>query len=259
MRVTKRHLGLVNSGEELTGKGPNDFERLARTCEVHSKDHLGLLAIVLALARRTVVACVAPSVKSELLSGLEALRDHLRLPIAQHEQGLVRLEQARARCFQAAPIVERTTVDAVRAAHTTAVISRQDHDHKRTLDAHADHVVERYVRLAAHFACAATCHALDAAKVPSLALDVIEDTRGARAYQLTGLGAARKPALRAAAIDQASWEHSRLSQDQNESSLMVQTFHEYLGGRYRYYSDAESIQQEQFIRWALSGRSLSGR
>lgn len=253
--MKRRHLGLVHAGEELTGKGPSDFERLARSCHIHSQDHLGVLAIALALAERTVVACVAPSVKSELLSGLYVLREHLRMSNPR-EHSLMQIEQARARCFQAAPVIERTTVEAVRAARAPLESSRPELANRSALDAHADHIVERYVRLAAHFACAATCHALDTVQTPSIALEVLEDTRGARAYQLTGLGAARQPALRAAAIDQAGWEHARLSHDQSEASLTVQVFHEYLGGRYRNYADAEAIQQEQFIRWAISGRSI---
>jgi hypothetical protein len=187
-----------------------------------------------------------------LLDALELLRTHLRLSPAARSAQLPTLHSARARCFQAAPAIEDATALAVGRAqgHLT-----HDNGHavpQTALDHHAAHVIDRYARLSAHHACAAACHALDAAATPTLALEVLEDARGALSYQRTALGAARQAALRAAALDQAQWERSRLRAHEPTDALAVQIFHEYLGGRYKAYVDSERLAQDQFIRWALA-------
>jgi hypothetical protein len=130
------------------------------------------------------------------------------------------------------------------------------------LDSHADHVVLRYAKLAAHFSTSAVCHALDAVSEPATALEVMQDVEGARAYQAAGLGAARHAAFRAAAWDQASWESSRpgaVNSDAARSAIAVQVFHEYLGGRWRAHADVERGANTEFIKWALSGSQTRGR
>jgi hypothetical protein len=255
--VTRRHLALISDQDRLTGKGPIDFERLIRGIEPHSNDHVGVLAICATLAQRAIASCTAPSCQTELMRSLTALRRHLRHTASERKSQLKGLNLERAACFQAAPMVEESTLKALQ--NPQAKLRSTSHQ-ETPLDAHAEHIVERYIRLAAHFACAALCHALDAAEDPAMALNVLEDVRGARAYQLTGLGAARQPALRAAAFDQATWEHSRLSKAPHnatggaQSSLALQVYHEYLGGRYRDYIESERLSQEHFIQWALAGR-----
>src|SRR5690606_11729231 len=117
------------------------------------------------------------------------------------------------------------------------------------LDPHADHVVDRYVGLAAHFTVSAVCHALDAVSDPQGALQVLEDVQGARAYQAAGLGAARHVAFSKAAFGQATWEAERGRGGGAElrMSLAIQVFHEYLGGRWRAHADAERIKNDEFI------------
>jgi hypothetical protein len=125
------------------------------------------------------------------------------------------------------------------------------------LDPHADHVVDRYAGLAAHFTTSAVCHALDSVKDPKAALHVLEDVEGARSYQAAGLGAARHAAFRKAAWGQATWEAERTHNENAEAlkmSLGVQIFHEYLGGRWRAHADAERLKNSQFLRWAVSGQ-----
>ena len=245
----KRGLSLVQKEDVLTGKGPQHFERLARTCSLQDERHVGLLAICSTVARRATRACVVPSLQGPLLQALDLLGTHLRLSQAERTAQLPALNSARARCFQAAPAIEEATAHALGQAqgHLTADKAQPE----TALDHHAAHVIDRYARLSAHHACAATCHALDAAATPALALEVLEDARGALGYQRTALGAARQAALRAAALDQAQWESSRLRAHEHADALAVQIFHEYLGGRYKTYVDSERIAQDQFIRWAL--------
>ncbi len=153
---------------------------------------------------------------------------------------------ARARCFQSVSAIEESTSRAVTAAGAHLPKSASS-----PLDPHADHVVDRYARLGAHFAVSAVCHTLDAIASPDAALDVLGDVEGARAYQLVGLGAARHPAFRKAAWDQAEWEASRPPRS-DPSSVAVQVFHEYLGGRWRRHADAIRSETESFVSWALS-------
>lgn len=253
MRVTRRGLHLVQAEEVLTGKGPAEFERLARTCAVDGPAHVGVLAVCVTLARRAARACVVPSLQFSLFEGLGALQKHLRLDHLQRAKHIAELSKARARCFQAAPAIEDATARAVTTAQKQLGGGEGGVSGPQTaLDDHVVHVIERYTRLSAHHACAATCHALDAATSPAVALDVLEDTRGALAYQMTALGAARQLPLRAAALDQAQWERDRLRSELNVTALSLQIFHEYLGGRYRAYVEHERASQDRFIRWALA-------
>lgn len=247
----KRGLSLVQKEDILTGKGPQVFERMARTCTSQDDLHVGVLAIVGAVARRTARTCVVPSLQAPLLQALDLLRAHLRLPASERIVQLPALNSARARCFQATPAIEDATALAVGQAQGHLIHDKGQAAPETALDHHAAHVIDRYARLSAHHACAAVCHALDAAETPALALEVLEDARGALSYQRTALGAARQVALRAAALDQAQWESSRLRAHEHTDALAVQIFHEYLGGRYKTYVDSERLAQDQFIRWAL--------
>jgi hypothetical protein len=221
-----RRLALVREGEQLTGRGPTDFERLARGCELFSPDHTGLLAISVTLAWRCVRACVVPSQQTELVLALQQLTRFLSLSHDQKPAALASLEQLRARCFAAAPVIEQATVKAVQKGQQHLRNNRSEKVPVTSLDDHAQHTVDRYVRLAAHFSCAAVCHSLDAVNTPVSAVDVMGDSAGALSYQLTGLGAAKKPSLRLSALDQAKWEAARFSgSSPNEAALTLQIFH----------------------------------
>lgn len=244
----RRRLSLVSPDQELEGKGPQLFEQLARAAEVGTPEHRGLVGIAVTLAQRSAGSCVPPSAKVELLGGLDTARLWLNGRASAGD-----VAGARARVFQAVSAIEQMTARAVEKARAQLAQGPAT-----PLDAHADHVVERYARLAAHFATSGVCHALDAVATPTAALEVLQDVEGARAYQASGLGAARHAAFRAAAWDQASWENSRPGTESSEaarSAIAVQVFHEYLGGRWRVHADAERTANSEFIRWALSGRS----
>ncbi len=241
-----RRLALVSTEDQLTGKGPAALERLARTCAVESRDHFGVQSVFVTLARRAVRACVPPSHLGELLEGLDLQQKATRTKSSGSS-----IAQARSRCFALAPVAEEATAQAVSKAS----------EHLRgsapptNLDPHAVHVIDRYVRLAAHFACAAVCHSLDAHEEPEKGLEVLGDCAAALSYQAAGLGAARQVTLRASAIDQARWEAARRGgSGESETALALQIYHEYLGGRFRAYMDVEQLKQARFIDWALSGR-----
>lgn len=212
--------------------------------------------LMLTLCKPVIKSCVAPSAQSELLAGVDAARTFAQ---DRRDEGAIR--QARARCFGAVRMIEDITAEAVEQArwHLGAPTVTTP------LDTHADRVTLRYGRLGAHFATSAVCHLLDATAQPSELLTVYGDLEGARAYLLTGLGAARHAPFRKAAWDQAHWEatrHRALADAQSqdtpmEGTLAVQVFHEYLGGRYR--AQAEGIRSEMnaFIEWALASISLA--
>jgi len=247
--VTKHRLAIVKEGETLEGKASPPFERLARSCSPGDSDHRGVISIALALTHRCITSTVPPSAIGDLLQGTTAV--HLWLVGATT---LDSAQKVRASIFQAANATETIT----RRAVTQATIKLRS-SATSPLDQHADHVVERYAGLGAHFAVAGVCHLLDALEDPSIAQQVLQDIEGARAYQSVGLGAARHPAFRKAAWDQASWESSRLGGSKDggsvQTSLALQVFHEYLGGRWRAHADAERIFVEDFVAWALKGRA----
>ena len=244
--TTRRRLAVIGSEEQLQGKGPSEFERLARGAELGTPEHIGAVAIAVALASRSARTCVPPSAQAELLTGLEMARLWMQRRASSED-----VLGARARVFQSVSAIEEMTARAVEKAR-----NQLGQGPATPLDAHADHVVERYARLAAHFATSAVCHTLDAVSDSSAALEVLQDVEGARAYQAAGLGAARHAAFRAAAWDQASWESSRpgaLNSDAARSAIAVQVFHEYLGGRWRVHADAERTANSAFIHWAVGG------
>ena len=247
-----RSLSLVDSSEVLRGQGPPAFEKLARTAVPGSSEHVGLLSICAALAGRCIGTCVPPSAQIELLAGLQTAHEWIAGRATEKQ-----VNQARVSCFQAVSAVEKIT--------RRAVAQAQKHlDSERAagtpLDPHADHVVTRYATLAAHFTVSSICHTLDAVNTPDVALEVLQDVEGARAYQAAGLGSARHPMFRKAAWTQAEWETAKLglgahtSTAAHTASISVQVFHEYLGGRWRMHSDAERIKNTDFLDWALSGQ-----
>ena len=122
---------------------PPELERAARGCAVGDGTHRGLVFLSATLARRAVTACVPPTARHELLTGLE-LAEHW----ARGDEPASAVRAARARCFAAGPLIERKTVEAVDAAAQYLGPQR-----KTKLDAHAARVVQRHAALAAHYAC----------------------------------------------------------------------------------------------------------
>lgn len=242
-----RRLQVVDQAEQLRGLGPPAFERLARSAEKGSPGHRGLVMIVTTLAARATSTCLPPSAQIDLIAALETSRLWIRGNATESE-----VKSARARCFQAVSGIEEITSKAISRARVELGPGAAS-----PLDLHADHVVDRYARLAAHFSVSAVCHSLDAVESPGVALEVLGDVEGARAYQLSGLGSARHPAFRKAAWDQAEWEASRPPRS-DPALLAVQVFHEYLGGRFRRHSDALRQETESFLNWALSARAAKG-
>jgi hypothetical protein len=249
--VNRVRLRVISDEETLEGKSPPDFERISRLAPVGSSDHRGVVHIAVTLASRTVTATVPPSAQQELTCGISAARLWLEGKSSEAE-----IKKARSRCFQAVVGIEGLTAQAVRTASQHLAAPGQT-----ALDHHANHIVERYARLGAHFAVSAVCHLLDAISDPKQAPEVLQDIEGALAYQATGLGAARHPAFRKAAWDQAEWEASRPGQEgspgEQRSALAIQVFHEYLGGRWRIHADSQRLAHQSFVSWALSGRKAS--
>jgi hypothetical protein len=80
----------------------------------------------------------------------------------------------------------------------------------------------------------------------------VEQIAGARAYQGAGLGAARQPEFKTRALEQARWETEELAGEAHgESLLALQSFHEYLGVRWKALYEVERSYIEEFVRWAL--------
>lgn len=245
MAAPKR-LPLVAAGEELSGDGPIEFERLARTLTPASDDHRGLVQLVVTLARDAIRGAVPPSSAKTLYDALDVAEGW-----ARREVNASAVRSGRATAFAALPIVERSAVGAIEK------LLAQNPTDETALTRHADHVVLRYVSLGAHFATSATCHALDAVEQPEAALEVARDVIGARSYQKAGLGAARSPEFRARSLEQATWEASRETSralHHTVDALAPQIFHEYLGARWRVLAASERAVTEDFIRWALGGR-----
>ena len=246
MAAPKR-LPLVAAGEELSGEGPVEFERLARSLQPASDDHRGIVHLVVTLARDAVRGSVPPSAAKTLQDALDVAESW-----ARREVNASAVRNARATAFAALPIVEKAAVTAVEKVLAQSPVDAT------ALTRHADHVVLRYVSLGAHFATSATCHALDAIEQPEAALEVARDVIGARSYQKAGLGAARSAEFRARSLEQATWEASRETSRTLHppvDALAPQIFHEYLGARWRVLAMAERATTEDFIRWALSGRA----
>jgi hypothetical protein len=97
---------------------------------------------------------------------------------------------------------------------------------------------------------------LDGVTQPALLCDVIQQVAAARAYQATGLGAARQQQLLDQAIAQAAYEAETLPcAGHGVDGLALQVLHEYLGVRWKVLHDAERTYIDQFVDWALAGAS----
>lgn len=242
----KRRLSVVAPGDQLTGIAPVELERAARSCRPGDATHRGLLRVSATLARRAVLGSVAPSVRSELLGGLELLEAWTRGKTGERE-----LRDRRALCFSAAVLIEKKTVDAVLEAQKHLGAQR-----KTSLDAHADLVLRRYVALGAHCATSAVVLSLDAVAEPVRVTEVPQQVLASRAYQATGLGSVRHGEFRAKAWEQAEWEAARegAPSEHGTAALALQVFHEYLGARWKSYADSERLVQRDFIEWAMSGQ-----
>lgn len=243
---SRRRLALIAPSEELTLIAPPELERAARSARAGDPTHRGLLLLSATLARRAVLSSVAPSVRGELVAGLDAAESWARGHSSERA-----LRDARARCFGAVPVIEQKTVEAVDKAEAHLGTQR-----KTGLDAHAARVVRRYMALGAHCAASAVVFTLDGASEPTKLTEVPQQLVAARAYQATGLGAARHGEFRARAWEQAEWESARegAAPDHGVEGLSLQVFHEYLGARWKSYADAERAVGYAFIDWALSGR-----
>lgn len=241
----KRRLSLVGPAEELLGIAPPALERAARGCSVGDATHRGLLFSCATLARRAVTMCLPPKARGELSSGLEVVEGWAR---DLRTAGEVRT--LRTQCFGAAPVIEQQTVEVVRDASAQLPPQR-----KTGLDAHAARVVQRHVALSAHYTVSAVVLCLDAVEQPARCAEVPNQVTGARAYQTTGLGAARFGEFRAKAWEQAEWESAREGTTAGHSveALALQIFHEFLGVRWKSQADLETLAQRDFIEWALGG------
>ncbi len=241
----RRRLTLVAPGDQLTGIAPAELEQAARTCHAGDATHRGLLFLSATLARRAVVGSVAPSARQELLSGLDAACAWARGEAPERS-----IRDHRAICFSALPVIEKKTIEAVEGAQKHLGTQR-----KTGLDSHAELVLRRYVALGAHCAASAAVLTLDAVTEPARITEVPQQTLAARAYQATGLGAARHGEFRAKAWEQAEWEAAREGAlaDHGVPGLALQILHEYLGARWKSHADSERIAQNDFIVWALGG------
>ncbi len=249
--MSRRRLSLVAPSEELTLIAPPELERAARSCTLGDATHRGIVLLGATLARRAVLSAVAPSVRAELLAGIQSAEAW-----ARGESDARRPRDLRAQCFAAVPVIEQKTIEAVEKAASHLGTQR-----KTGLDAHAARVVRRYVALAAHCAASAAVFTLDAVTDPSKVTEIPQQVVAARAYQSTALGAARHGEFRARAWEQAEWEAARegAPADHGVEGLALQVFHEYLGARWKSLSDAERVVTYEFIAWALSGSPVEAR
>ena len=244
--MSERRLSIVLPGHELRGHAPLVYEKLAKSCPPHGKEHLGLVAVAHALARNALGRCLPPSALVQLqpaVSTLEAFLSGRRS--ARESVGLAR--DARAAAFAALPTLELFTSSAVLEA-----AKRLPNGERTTLHEHAQHTLGRMLGLSVHHAVAALCHTLDAIDDREGCLSVPSDACGALAYSRTALGSARNPAFQLAALEQARWEGDRSKgAGVPSAALEVQVFHEYLGARWRAHADEERRASDDFIAWAL--------
>ena len=237
-----RSLFIVDVRDQLEGGAPTALEVGAKTCKSGDAFHRGLLHLGSTLAEHGLRRVVAPGARPSLLDGVDAARGW-----ALDTVDLGTVTRERRRCFDALSSVAEKTWQAVSVAATQG--PRGPHT---VLDEHAATIVERYTLLSAHYAASAVVLLLDGVSQPALLGRLVEQVAGARAYQGTGLGAARDAAFRSRAVEQAQWESERLGRaDHSETLIAMQAFHEYLGVRWKTLYDAERAYIEQFVDWAL--------
>jgi hypothetical protein len=203
-----------------------------------------------AMARQALATCAPPGAGQPVLSALDLALGWVGGNV---DDAVVR--RARSEAFAALAMVEKRTVDAVRAS-----LTRLERKTTCPIDAHADAVVVRWAGLGAYYATGAALFVLDAVSTPSHALGVVPHAAGAIAYHRGGLGPARSSELRARAWEQAGWEAERAGAPagHGQGELAVQLFHEFLGSAWKDASDARRAQLGDFIEWALAGSSNGG-
>lgn len=240
-----RALPLVLPGDQLTGAAPAAFERALGQVAPGDGAHRGLLHLCSTLCLHAVSLCAPPSAARPVRHALDVLDGFV-----SGRLGAESVAKARAELFSSLAPLERATADAVRGA-----LSREVRPPKATtpLDPHADTVVIRWATLGAHYAASAAVITLDAAAAPRDAVRVPAQAAGAVAYRFVGLGHARAADLRQRALEQAEWEHQRVSSgaDHGQSALAVQLWHEFLGAAWKDVSDAQRLQYFELIEWAL--------
>lgn len=239
-----RRLTVVDPGDVLTGVAPLGFERAGKLCAAGDATHRGLVRIAAQVADHGLGRVVAPSGRRTLALGLQAARAW-----ATHDLDLKSVRRQRSECYSAHRAIETATLRAVRAS-----VGAQP-EPPSPLDAHAETVVWRYVRLALRLAVEAVVLTLDGVTTPSLLASVIQHVAAARAYQTTALGAARHPEFRARAEQQAALEAEQLGDSSHAPEVLaLQIFHEYLGVRWKVLHDAERAYIDEFVSWALPTR-----
>ncbi|HEY6722671.1 MAG TPA: hypothetical protein VI197_01530 [Polyangiaceae bacterium] len=242
-----RRLNVVDPGDVLSGVAPVAFERGSKLCVAGDVTHRGLLRVAAQIAEHGLRRIVAPSGRATLVTGLGTATDW-----ATHDRDLKHVRRQRSECYSALAAIEATTLRAVRASVTAAP------ERPSPLEAHADTVVWRYLRLAVRLAVEAVVLTLDGVTTPAALPSVIQHVAAARAYQTTALGAARQPEFRLRAEQQAALETDQLGDASHAPELLaLQIFHEYLGVRWKVLHDAERAYVDEFVSWALSGSSLS--
>lgn len=244
MRVPgPRRLDLVAPNDVLSGVAPVAFERASKLCAAGDATHRGLLRIVTQVADHGVRRIVAPSGRSALQAGLRAASDW-----ANHDQDLKQVRRQRAECYSSVAAVEAITLRAVRASMAAP------HERPSPIEAHAETVVWRYLRLAIRLAVEAVVLTLDGVTEPAELAAVIQHVAAARAYQTTALGAARQPEFRLRAERQATLEAEQLGDASHAPEVLaLQIFHEYLGVRWKVLHDAERALIDEFVSWAMAG------
>lgn len=232
-------LPLVLPGEELSGLRPLAFERAVKSCKVGDPVHRAVIFAAEAVASRGVQECLAPSARSPFSNFCRVARS-----FTEQHATLLDVKQARAAAFDLAGDAERKTLTAIAKA-----IAIEGSD---PLDRQAAISVRRYVARSVHHAIAGVLMTLDAVTRPVEALPIAEEVAGAIAFQRTGLGAARSPALREAARVRADWETKRLDSDEQPTvAIALQLFHEYLGAHWKDHADAQRAYFEDFLAWVF--------
>jgi len=239
-----RRLTVVDPGDVLTGVAPLRFERAGKLCATGDATHRGLVRIAAQVADHGLRRVVAPSARTTLALGLQAARDW-----ATHDLDLKSVRRQRSECYSAHRAIETATLRAVRAS---VGAQPEPPAPPSPLDAHAETVVWRYVRLALRLALEAVVLTLDGVTTPSLLASVMQHVAAARAYQTTALGAARHPEFRARAAQQAALEAEQLGDSSHPPDVLaLQILHEYLGVRWKVLHDAERAYIDEFVTWSL--------
>lgn len=238
-----RRLSVVDPGDVLSGVAPVAFERASKLCAAGDATHRGLLRVAAQIADHGLRRIVAPSGRSTLVAGLQAASDW-----ATHDQDLKQVRRQRSECYSALAAIEATTLRAVRASVAAAP------ERPSPLEAHAETVVWRYLRLAVRLTVEAVVLTLDGVTTPAQLAAVVQHVAAARAYQTTALGAARQPEFRLRAEQQAALEAEQLGDASHAPEVLaLQIFHEYLGVRWKVLHDAERGYLDEFVSWALKG------